>query len=84
MVALLAISIGVVETTTRMLGFVVFGLGFGLPLILLSLVGAARARQVATFLARHHRPLMRVAGLLLIAAGFAEAVRLLLEGEFSL
>jgi cytochrome c-type biogenesis protein len=79
-VALLAISIGVAETTLRMLGFVAFGLGFGLPLILLSLIGAARARQVATFLARRHRPLLRIAGGLLIVAAFAEPVRLLLEG----
>jgi cytochrome c-type biogenesis protein len=80
-VALLAISIGVAETAGRMLGFVAFGIGFGLPLIGLSLIGAVRARAVAGWLARHHRPLMRLTGLLLIAAAFAEPLRLLLEGE---
>lgn len=79
-VALLAISIGVAETTQRLLGFVAFGLGFGLPLIGLSLIGAVRARAVAGWLARHHTTLMRVAGVLLIAAAFAEPVRLLLAG----
>ena len=78
-VALLAISIGVTETAVRLLGFVAFGLGFGLPLIGLSLIGAARAQLVAGWLARHHRPLMRLTGVLLILAAFAEPVRLLLE-----
>jgi len=80
-VALLAISIGVAETATRMLGFVAFGIGFGLPLIGLSLIGAVRARQLAGLLARYHRPLMRVTGALLIIAALAEPLRLLLEGE---
>ncbi len=80
-VALLAISIGVAETAARMFGFVAFGIGFGLPLIGLSLLGAVRARSLAGWLARHHVTLMRVAGALLIAAAFAEPLRLLIEGE---
>lgn len=80
-VALLAISIGVTETAARMLGFVAFGIGFGLPLIGLSLIGAVRARSVAGWLTRHHRPIMRLAGALLIVAAFAEPLRLLLEGQ---
>ncbi|CAN5558074.1 cytochrome c biogenesis protein CcdA [soil metagenome] len=84
-VALLAISIGVAETTSRMLGFVAFGLGFGLPLIGLSLIGAVRARSVAGWLARNHGPLMRISGALLIVAALAEPVRLMLEtGAFGL
>ena len=79
-VALLAISIGVTETATRLLTFVAFGIGFGLPLIVLSLLGALRAQQLAGWLTRNHRWLMRVAGVLLIVAAFAEPVRLLLEG----
>jgi cytochrome c-type biogenesis protein len=78
-VALLAISIGVAETASRMAGFVAFGVGFGLPLIGLSLIGAVRARAITAWLARNHTRLMRVAGALLIVAAFAEPVRLLLE-----
>ncbi len=78
-VALLAISIGVAETATRMLGFVAFGVGFGLPLIGLSLIGAVRARTITSWLAHNHTRLMRVAGALLIVAAFAEPLRLLLE-----
>lgn len=74
-VALLAISFGAVEAAGRMLTFVAFGLGFGLPLIALSLIGAARAQSIARLMARYHRPLMRVTGVLLIAAAFAEPVR---------
>jgi cytochrome c-type biogenesis protein len=79
-IALLAISIGLAETATRLLGFAAFGLGFGLPLIGLSLLGAVRARQVAGLLARYHGPLMRISGALLIVAAFAEPLRMLLEG----
>lgn len=79
-VALLAISIGVADAAARLSGFVAFGLGFGLPLIGLSLVGAVRARQMAGFLARYHKPLMRISGVLLIIAALAEPVRIFLEG----
>jgi cytochrome c-type biogenesis protein len=79
-VALLAISIGVAETATRMAGFVAFGVGFGLPLIGLSLIGAVRARAITGWLARHQTRLMRIAGALLIVAAFAEPLRLWLEG----
>jgi cytochrome c-type biogenesis protein len=79
-VALLAISIGVAETAARMAGFVAFGVGFGLPLIGLSLIGAVRARTITAWLARHHTGLMRIAGALLIVAAFAEPLRLWLEG----
>lgn len=78
-IALLAISIGVEETVTRLLGFVAFGLGLGLPLIILSMVGALRARELAGWLTRHHLALMRVAGALLIVAAFAEPARQWLE-----
>ena len=80
-IALLAISIGVAETATRLLGFVAFGLGLGLPLIAISLVGAVRARSVAGWLTRHHRPLMRISGALLIIAAFAEPVATVAGGH---
>lgn len=80
-VALLAISIGVGETASRLLGFVAFGIGLGLPLIGLSLLGALRARQVASWLARHHERLTRIVGVLLILVAFAEPLRRWLSGE---
>lgn len=77
-VALLAISIGLAEASARMASFVVFGLGFGAPLIVLSFIGSARAGAWASWLARHHQPLMRLSGVLLIVAAFAEPLSLLL------
>jgi cytochrome c-type biogenesis protein len=81
LVALLAISVGVVDATTRIGTFLVFGLGFGLPLILLSLIGAARGAVIARAIAARHDVVMRVAGVLLIVAAFAEPLRLMLEAQ---
>jgi cytochrome c-type biogenesis protein len=78
-VALLAISIGVEETASRMLTFVAFGLGMGAPLILISLLGATRSRALTTWLTRHHLAIGRVAGALLVLAAFAEPIRGWLE-----
>jgi cytochrome c-type biogenesis protein len=78
-VALLAISIGVEEMTSRVLTFVAFGLGMGAPLIVISLLGATRARSLTTWLTRHHLAIGRVAGVLLIVAALAEPVRGWLE-----
>ena len=71
-VALLAISIGLEETTSRVLTFVAFGLGMGAPLIVISFLGATRARSMTTWLTRHHLAIGRVAGVLLIVAALAE------------
>jgi cytochrome c-type biogenesis protein len=79
-VALLAISIGLADTATRLAGFVAFGVGFGVPLIGLSLLGAAQGQQIAAWLARHHRSLTRATGAVLIVAAFAEPLRIWLEG----
>lgn len=78
LVALLAISVGVVEASARIGSFVVFGLGFTLPLILLAAIGAARGQAVARAIARRHGVVLRVAGAMLIVAAFAEPVRLAL------
>ena len=78
LIALLAISVGVADASARIGTFVVFGLGFGLPLILLSLVGAARGQSFARWVAARHSVLLRVAGALLIVAAFAEPLRIIL------
>lgn len=78
LVALLAISVGVADAGARIGTFVVFGLGFGLPLILMSLAGAARGQAVARWVAARHGIVLRVAGALLIVAAFAEPLRSML------
>lgn len=67
LVALLAISVGLVDTLSRIGTFVAYGLGFGLPLVALAVIGAARGRAVSRALGRYHAPILRVAGVLLIA-----------------
>ena len=69
LVATLAISIGAAETAGTIVTFVVFALGFGLPLVLLSVLARARQDQVVRSLARHHRAIEIVSGALLILAG---------------
>jgi cytochrome c-type biogenesis protein len=76
LVALLAISVGLIDTGARIGSFIVFGLGFSLPLIMLSVLGAARGQAVARSIARHHVAVLRVAGAMLIVAAFAEPIRL--------
>lgn len=80
-VALLAISVGFVDTGARIGSFVVFGLGFSLPLLILAVLGAARGQAVARAVARHHTVVLRAAGLLLIVAAFAEPIRIALTSS---
>jgi cytochrome c biogenesis protein CcdA len=44
----------------------------GAPLIVISLLGATRARSLTTWLTRHHLAIGRVAGVLLIVAALVE------------
>lgn len=69
LIVTLAISVGAAETIGTMATFVVFALGFGLPLVLLSVLARARQDTVVRFLARHHRKIEIVSGVLLIGAG---------------
>jgi cytochrome c-type biogenesis protein len=67
--SLIAFSVGLEETLPRILTFIVYGLGFGLPLVLLSLLAGARRQEVVRFIARHHRAIEIIGGVLLIGAG---------------
>ena len=46
-----------------------FGLGFGLPLLILPLLATTRQNFLLQWLSQHHKTLMRVAGVLLIGIG---------------
>lgn len=72
LVALLAISVGLADAFARVGAFVVYGLGFGLPLVALAAVGAARAQAISRFVARHHLAVLRAAGALLILTAVYE------------
>jgi cytochrome c-type biogenesis protein len=68
-VALLAISVGVVDAIPRVARFLVYGLGFGLPLVLLSLVTAARGQALVRVIVARHEAIERVAGGVLVLVG---------------
>lgn len=72
LVALLAISVGLADGLTRVGSFVVYGLGFGLPLVALAAIGATRGQAVSRALARHHDAVSRAAGALLIVTALYE------------
>ena len=67
LVALLAVSVGAGDAILRMGTFVVFGLGFGLPLVLLSLLAGTRQRAIVRFVLDRHRAIEVVSGVVLIA-----------------
>lgn len=72
LVALLAISVGFADGAGRIGSFIVYGLGFGLPLVGLAVIGAARGRSLTTVLARHHDVILRASGVLLIVTAVYE------------
>jgi cytochrome c-type biogenesis protein len=74
LVSLLGISLGVPDAVGKIGTFLVFGLGFGLPLVLLSLVTGVRSREVVRWIVANHRAIEVLAGFLLIAVGVLDLV----------
>ena len=65
-VGIFALSLTVGEAFGKLWIFLWFGLGFGLPLLILSLLSGALQRQLTTWFARHSRLINVIGGLLLI------------------
>jgi cytochrome c-type biogenesis protein len=65
--ALLAVSVGLADAASRIGTFLLFGLGFGLPLVGLSLLAGTRQREIVRFVVERHRAIEVAAGILLIA-----------------
>jgi len=84
LVALLAISIDPLDAAPRVLRFIAFGLGFGLPLVLLSVVAAARGQAIVRSIGRHHAAIERIGGAALLVIGVADLISLSLNGTLSL
>lgn len=72
--SLIAYSVGLAETLPRILTFVAYGLGFGLPLVLLSLLAGARRERIIRFVTSRHRVIEVLGGLLLVAVGIGDLV----------
>jgi cytochrome c-type biogenesis protein len=67
--SLIAYSVGLEETLPRIATFVAYGLGFGLPLVVLSLLAGASRQRIVRLIVAHHRAIEVVGGALLIGVG---------------
>ncbi len=72
LVALLAIATDIVDAGLRLLTFVAFGLGFGLPLVGLSIASAASRQALVKSIVARQVAIDRVAGVVLILVGSAD------------
>ena len=66
-VGIFALSLTAAEAFSKFWVFLWFGLGFGMPLFILSLLSGALQRQLTTLFARHSRLVNIVGGLLLVS-----------------
>jgi cytochrome c-type biogenesis protein len=69
LVAIFTLSATVESFAQKLAFFLVFGLGFGLPLLLISLIAEGRQRALVRAFARDHVLVSRAAGAVLIAVG---------------
>ena len=68
-VGIFAISLTASEALSQLSVFFWFGIGFGIPLLLLSLISGALQRSITTWLAKHSRMVNIIGGVLLIGIG---------------
>ncbi|MEO5919142.1 MAG: cytochrome c biogenesis protein CcdA [Candidatus Limnocylindrales bacterium] len=74
LISLLGISLGVADAAGKMGTFLLFGLGFGLPLVLLSFLTGMRAQAIVRWIVLQHRRIEVGAGLLLIVVAIADLI----------
>ncbi len=73
-VSIFALSLSTGQALTQLAAFLAFGLGFGLPLLVLSVISGAAQRRITSVLARHAMWVNRIAGLLLVGVGVYDIV----------
>lgn len=73
-VGIFAISLTTAETLSRLGVFLWFGIGFGIPLLLLSLISGVLQRSITRWLAVHSRVINVIGGVLLIGIGIYDFV----------
>lgn len=69
LVSIFTLSLTVTSFAEKLLFFLAFGLGFGVPLLVISLVAAGRQRALLGVFNRHYALVSRVAGIILITVG---------------
>ncbi len=72
--AVFAYSVGVGGFLDKFLLFIAFGLGIGLPLLIISFLSAARGSWLITRFVQHRAVVNRIAGTLLIILGLYELI----------
>jgi cytochrome c-type biogenesis protein len=73
-ISIFAVSLTAGEVASRLGTFFWFGLGFGIPLLVLSLIGAAAQRWITRTAALNNRWVTLAAGLLLLGIGIYDLV----------
>lgn len=73
-ISIFALSLKSGVLWARMATFLWFGVGFGLPLLVLSFLGGALQRPITIFFARHARKVNLVSGLLILVLGVYDLV----------
>lgn len=66
LIVLFAISTSTISFITNFLNFLFFGLGMGLPLLLISFISAAKSKEVLGFLSKRQRIINIIAGIIML------------------
>ena len=74
-VSIFALSFTVNEVFSQLWAFLWFGLGLGIPLLILSFLSAALQRQLTVFFASHSRSINVIGGLLLIGVAIYDVFK---------
>jgi len=74
-VAIFALSFTAEEFFSKLIVFLLFGLGFGIPLLLLSFLAGAAQKSITRFFAKNSRLVNVIGGLLLLAVGIYDLVQ---------
>ena len=72
LLAMFGLSLSLDGFVSALAFFMAFGLGFGLPLLLISLLAYSRQVSLVRFFARHREIVSRVAGAVLVLVGAAD------------
>jgi len=73
-VGIFAISLTAADALSQLNIFLWFGVGFGLPLLLLSLISGALQRTITVWLAKHSRLVNIIGGVLLVGIGIYDFI----------
>jgi cytochrome c-type biogenesis protein len=69
LIGIFVASLTIEDTVRQLAFFAAFGVGFGLPLLVIGLLGELRGRELARALVRWERPLQLALGTILVAIG---------------